>query len=95
MYLYTDTIILILGSWRVRGGGRMARGPSEHHISCSRLGRTEKGGLGALTSSSKCMNCAELFEHLHPDCEIVTAFDNSMTHHKKVDDALDASVLHL
>lgn len=32
---------------------------------------------------------------LHPGCDIVLSFDNSMTHHKKVDDALCAQILNL
>ena len=30
-----------------------------------------------------------LFYKLHPNCEILCAFDNSMTHHKRAPDALD------
>jgi hypothetical protein len=30
-----------------------------------------------------------LFFKLHPNCEILCAFDNSMTHHKRAPDALD------
>ena len=58
-------------------------------------GKNREGWFGCADVVQQVHDCAELFEHLHPDCEIVTAFDNSMTHHKKVDDALDASVLHL
>jgi transposase len=34
-----------------------------------------------------------LIKSLHPDCEIVIAFDNSMTHHAKVPDGLDVTNL--
>jgi hypothetical protein len=40
-------------------------------------------------------SCSELFKDLHPDCDVMIAFDNSMTHHAKADDALDANRLNL
>jgi hypothetical protein len=36
-----------------------------------------------------------LIRSLHPECDIVIAFDNSMTHHAKVPDGLDVSKLKL
>jgi hypothetical protein len=39
----------------------------------------------------------ELFEHFHPpnECELLFAFDNSMSHHKRAPDGLDASLIPL
>jgi hypothetical protein len=34
-----------------------------------------------------------LIRSLHPDCDILIAFDNSMTHHAKVPDGLDVTKL--
>lgn len=34
--------------------------------------------------------CAPLFQFMHPDCDILLAFDNSMTHRSHAPDALDA-----
>ena len=36
-----------------------------------------------------------LFVKLHPECEILVAFDNSMNHHKRCPDGLDADLLPL
>ena len=40
-------------------------------------------------------NTLALMKRLHPDCEIVLAFDNSMNHHARAPDGLDASLLNL
>ena len=37
--------------------------------------------------------CKPIFDGLHPNCNIYLGFDNSMNHHKKAPDGLDASVL--
>jgi hypothetical protein len=37
----------------------------------------------------------EMFKELHPGCEIIICFDNSMTHHAKAPDALDLSMIKL
>ncbi len=39
--------------------------------------------------------CFTLFERLHPDAQLLFAFDNSMSHHKRAPDGLDASLLPL
>jgi len=39
--------------------------------------------------------CDSLFKNLHPDCDIVIAFDNSMTHHAKEPGGLDSDALNL
>jgi len=39
--------------------------------------------------------CEPLFKALHPGCELVIAFDNSMTHHARKPGGLDASLLNL
>jgi hypothetical protein len=36
-----------------------------------------------------------MFKELHPGCEIIICFDNSMTHHAKAPDALDLSMIKL
>jgi len=36
-----------------------------------------------------------LFEELHPDCELLIAFDNSQNHHKRAPDGLDADEMNL
>jgi transposase len=40
-------------------------------------------------------NCKDLFTSLHPNCKILVGFDNSMSHHKKSPDGLDARQLNL
>ena len=40
-----------------------------------------------LVAQTKCL--APVIKNLHPDCDIVIAFDNSMTHHKRAPDGLD------
>jgi hypothetical protein len=37
----------------------------------------------------------DMFKVLHPGCEVIIAFDNSMTHHAKAPDALDLSKIKL
>ena len=37
--------------------------------------------------------CKPIFEGLHPNCTIFVGFDNSMNHHKKAPDGLDATML--
>jgi hypothetical protein len=37
----------------------------------------------------------DLFKHIHPDCDLLFAFDNSMSHHKKAPGSLDVSRINL
>ena len=38
-------------------------------------------------------SCLPVLRHYHPDCDLVVAFDNSMTHRARAPDGLDASRL--
>jgi hypothetical protein len=40
-------------------------------------------------------NCVDFFKELHPNQDLVIAFDNSMTHRAKAPDGLDASAMNL
>jgi hypothetical protein len=39
--------------------------------------------------------CVPLFNHLHPNCDILLAFDNSTTHRAKAPDGVDATCINL
>jgi hypothetical protein len=39
--------------------------------------------------------CEPLLKRLHPDCDLLISFDNSMTHHARAPDGLDVSLLNL
>lgn len=42
---------------------------------------------------AQCQQCFPLFEKIHPNCDLVFGFDNSMSHHKRAPDGLDASLM--
>eukprot|EP00603_Paraphysomonas_imperforata_P010625 CAMPEP_0114466844 /NCGR_PEP_ID=MMETSP0104-20121206/9295_1 /TAXON_ID=37642 ORGANISM="Paraphysomonas imperforata, Strain PA2" /NCGR_SAMPLE_ID=MMETSP0104 /ASSEMBLY_ACC=CAM_ASM_000202 /LENGTH=484 /DNA_ID=CAMNT_0001640249 /DNA_START=299 /DNA_END=1753 /DNA_ORIENTATION=- len=46
-----------------------------------KAGTNREGWFGCADVVKQVKDCAELFRELHPDCDLVIAFDNSMTHH--------------
>jgi hypothetical protein len=74
--------------------GFMSNG-TKHSYILFRAGIARDGWYTNADLIKQFKSCTELFKELHPDCDILMAFDNSMTHHAKADDALDAKRLNL
>ena len=58
-----------------------------------KAGKNRQGWFTNKDLNNQFEGCADLIRQLHPDADIYTLFDNSMTHRAKAPDGLDASAL--
>ena len=66
-----------------------------HSFEVIRPGKKRDGNWTNEKQAEQLEKCIPLFKKVHPDCDLLFAFDNSQNHHARAPDALVASRLNL